>query len=66
MGRIERLLRSTKVSRQRSVEKAYQDPEAGRILVGARRSLKLGIYDTENYLRDIFSEAIEAASTLKV
>lgn len=65
-GRVERLLRGTKVTRPRSVEKAYRDPEAGRLLIGARRSLKLRLYDTDLYLRDIFSEAIEAASTLKI
>lgn len=64
MGPLEKLLRSTNVDQSRQVERAYGNAVAGKILVDARRSLSLSLYQTQNFLRDIFSEAIEAASAL--
>ncbi len=66
MGPIEKLLRATNVNRSARVEQAYRNGVAGKVLIDARRSLGLSLYETENYLRDIFSEAIEAAQTLKL
>lgn len=66
MGPVEKLLRATNVRRPKQVEKAYGNREAGFLLIRARRELGIYMYDTDLYLADIFSEAIQAAAYLRL
>ena len=65
MGPAERLLRKTKVT-HKSLTRAYSDKVAGRLLIGARLSLKIPFSKFESFFAEIISEAIEAAAALKL
>ena len=65
MGPAERLLRKTRQT-HKSLYRAYSNKVAGKLLVGARLSLKIPFSKFEWHFEDIISEAVEAAAALKL
>jgi len=65
MGPAERLLRKTRVTRK-SLTAAYSDKVAGPLLIGARLTLKIPFSKFDQFFAEIISEAVEAASALKL
>jgi len=66
MGPVEARLRKVKRLKGETLVKVYSNAECGRVLIGARISLSLTLDELEGSMAEVFSEAIEAASALRL